>query len=132
MRRLVLVSAVAMVFLALGAGVGLAQEDRVEAQRGEVIRCKSVPCYGTGSHDLIYERVGNGKNDEIIMRGGADQVRAAQYTRDRDVVKGGTGFDLIFVDDGDTRDRVSGGGRSKCYVDARSEVVSGCLEIIVR
>ena len=38
---------------------------------------------------------------------------------------------LIYVDDGDTRDRIFGGkGNDKCYVDARSEVVSGCSVII--
>jgi hypothetical protein len=86
----------------------------------------------SGGHDLIYERKGNGKADDIIMKGGADQVRADKYTNDKDVVEGGSGFDLIYVDDGDTRDRVDGGGRSKCYVDANSEVDSGCSEIIVR
>ena len=137
MWRITMLMAVAAALLALGAGAVLAQEepapegDRVTVERGEVIQCKTVPCRGTGGHDLIYERKGNGKRDKIIMKGGSDQVRAARYTNDRDVVKGGTGYDLIFVNDGDTRDRVSGGGRSRCYVDAPSEVVSGCSEVIV-
>jgi hypothetical protein len=138
MWRTTMLMAVAAALLALGAGVVLAQEEPAPEgdpvtveRRGEVIRCKTVPCRGTGGHDLIYERKGNGKRDKIIMKGGSDQVRAARYTNDRDVVKGGTGYDLIFVNDGDTRDRVSGGGRSRCYVDAPSEVVSGCSEVIV-
>jgi hypothetical protein len=50
----------------------------------------------------------------------------------KDVIKGGPGFDLIYVDDGDTRDRIYGGkGRDKCYVDARSEAISGCSRVIV-
>jgi hypothetical protein len=57
----------AVALLALGAGVVLAQDDpaaggdRVVVQRGDVIQCRSVPCRGTGGHDLIYERKGNGK-----------------------------------------------------------------------
>jgi hypothetical protein len=44
------------------------------------------------------------------MKGVADRVRA----------------------DGDTRDEVFGGGRSRCYVDAQAEVGGGCSEVIVR
>jgi hypothetical protein len=116
----------------LAQGDSAAEGDQVVVQRGDVIQCKSVPCRGTGGHDLIYERKGNGKADTIIMKGGADQVRADRYTDDKDVVRGGSGFDLIYVDDGDTRDRVFGGGRSKCYVDAQAEVGGGCSEVIIR
>lgn len=71
--------------------------------------------------------------DRILLRGGDDQVRANAYTRDRDVIKGSSGFDLIYVDDGDTRDKIYGGkGRDKCYVDATSEAIQGCSRVIVR
>jgi hypothetical protein len=73
MRKLVVLSVVAMVFLALGAGVALADDARIQ--------CKSVPCYASGDDDLVLERKGNGKQDEIILRGGNDLVRANRYTR---------------------------------------------------
>ncbi len=71
----VLVVALAVALLTLGGGaLTLAQEDSTKDQavpakedhqvvvlaQNRVIRCKQVPCYGTGSHDLIYERKGNG------------------------------------------------------------------------
>ena len=99
----------------------------------QIIRCAGIPCYATGKSDLIYERKGNGLNDRILLRGGNDQVRANGYTRDRDVVRGGSGFDLIYVNDGDIHDRISAGpGNDKCYVDAPVEAVSGCSRVIVR
>ena len=59
--------------------------------------------------------------------------RANAYGNDRDVIKGQDGFDLIYVDDGDTLDRIFGGkGNDRCYMDARSEVVSGYSRIIVQ
>jgi hypothetical protein len=76
-----------------------------------VIRCRQVPCYGTGSHDLIYERKGNGKRDRIFLKGRRNQVRAERYTRDK--IWGGK-------------------GNNKCYVDARSEVGGGCSRVRVR
>lgn len=50
----------------------LAKEDHqvVVPAQNRVIRCRQVPCYGTGSHDLIYERKGNGTRDRIYLRGG--------------------------------------------------------------
>jgi hypothetical protein len=106
MRKLVVVSAVAMVFLALGAGVALADDARIQ--------CKSVPCYASGDNDLVLERKGNGKQDEIILRGGNDLVRASRYTDDKDVVEGGLGKSDV------------------CYVDARSEAGQGCGRVIDR
>ncbi len=53
-------------------------------------------------------------------------MRANTFARDKDIIKGSAGFDLIYVSDGDTRDRIFGGkGNDKCYVDARSEVRLG-------
>jgi hypothetical protein len=85
MRKLVVVSVVAMGFLALGAGIALADDARIQ--------CTSVPCYASGNSDLVLERKGNGKQDEIILRGGNDLVRASRYTDDKDVVEGGLGND---------------------------------------
>jgi Ca2+-binding RTX toxin-like protein len=149
MRRIAMLLAMAVALLALGAGAVFAQveqpgtaEDEGSGQlegavftgsSNQTIQCTGVPCVATGNDDLIYERVGNRKKDRILLKGGDDQVRANTYGKDKDVIKGHSGFDLIYVDDGDTRDRIFGGkGNDKCYVDARSEVVSGCSVIIVQ
>ena len=117
--------AVAVAFSAFFATAALAAN--------QIIRCAGIPCVATGSSDLVYERAGNGLNDRILLKGGNDQVRANGFTRDRDVIRGSTGSDLIYVNDGDTNDRIRGGaGGDKCYVDARSEVVNGCGAVIVR
>jgi hypothetical protein len=53
-----------------------------------------------------------GKNDEIYLKGGSDQVRANTYGADKDVIKGGAGFDLIYVtDDGHPRQDLRGQGQ---------------------
>ena len=145
MRKLAMVFAAVAALLALGAGSVLAQEgdaggSEVEGAKvvtgkagNQTIQCTGVPCIATGRSDLVFERIGNGKKDRILLKGGDDQVRANTYGKDKDVIKGRDGFDLIYVDDGDTRDRIFGGkGNDKCYVDARKEVVSGCSRIIVQ
>jgi hypothetical protein len=92
-----------------------------------------VPCTASGTDDLVHERVGNGKEDRILLAGGDDQVRADTYRRDHDVIKGSSGFDLIYVNDGDRKDKIFGGkGDDKCFVDARSEVGGGCSVVRVR
>ncbi len=140
-RKLTLVLTLAVAVLALGASAVFAQElkgtieeDGIFVKRSnQTIKCTGVPCVATGNDDLIYERRGNGKQDRILLKGGDDQVRANNYTRDKDVIKGSTGFDLIFVNDGDRKDRIFGGnGNDKCYVDVRSEARSGCSKIIER
>ena len=125
MRRIAMMAAVVVVLSALFASVAYAAN--------QIIRCAGIPCYATGKSDLVYERKGNGLNDRILLRGGNDQVRANRYTRDRDVIKGGSGHDLLYVNDGDTNDRIRAGtGNDKCYVDSRVEVVGGCGAVIVR
>jgi hypothetical protein len=123
--KIAMMIAMAVVLLALGASAVFAQN--------QVVRCHGKPCYATGNHDLVYERRGNGLNDLIYLRGGNDQVRAQRWSSDRDVIRGSRGFDLIYVNDGDRRDKIWGGrGNDKCYVDARREVGSGCSRVIVR
>ena len=125
MRRIAMMLALVVLLVPLGAAVAFAAD--------QIIQCRTSPCYGSGNYDLIYERVGNGKNDTIIMRGGNDRVVANSYTNDYDVVRGGTGFDRINVADGDTRDVASGGrGRDVCIVDSRAEVGGGCTRVILR
>ena len=117
--------ALSVALLAVSAGAVFAAN--------QVIRCAGIPCTATGNDDLVYERVGNRLNDEIYLKGGDDQVRANGYTNDRDEIYGSSGFDLIYVNDGDTHDRIRGGkGNDKCYVDARVEIVGGCSVVVVR
>ncbi len=143
MRKMVMMVATAAALLALGAGsvlaqegtVGTTEEDGVSVIKAnnQRIQCLGVPCIATGNDDLVFERMGNGKKDRILLKGGDDQVRANTYGNDKDVIKGSSGFDLIYVDDGDTNDRIRGGrGNDKCYVDARVEIVGGCSVVIVR
>jgi Ca2+-binding RTX toxin-like protein len=125
MRRIAMMAAVVVVLSALFATVAYAGN--------QIIRCAGLPCWSTGKSDLVYERKGNGLNDRILLRGGNDQVRANGYTRDRDVIKGGSGHDLIYVNDGDANDRIRAGtGNDKCYVDAPIEASSSCGAVIVR
>jgi hypothetical protein len=139
MRKTILLLVAAAALLVVGAAAALAQEAAGSGDlQGAVLRsnqqiqCTGIPCVGTGRSDLIFERIGNGKRDRILLKGGNDQVRANTYRRDKDVIKGSAGSDLIYVDDGDTRDRIFGGrGGDKCYVDARSEVIRGCGRVIV-
>ena len=129
MRRIAVLAAVVAAFLTLGAGVAIA----IPGAQGSVIHCNDIPCIAEGDDDLVFERIGNGVRDNIVLKGGDDQVRAGRYGNDRDLIRGGSGFDKIFVDDGDRRDKVfAGSGRSLCYVDARSEVRGGCARVIVR
>ena len=143
MRKMAMLVAAVAALLALGAGsvlaqdglVGTAKEDGVSVIKAnnQRIQCTGVPCIATGRDDLVFERIGNGKQDRILLRGGDDQVRANAYGNDRDVIRGTSGFDLIYVDDGDTRDRIFGGkGGDKCFVDARSEAVAGCSRVVVQ
>jgi hypothetical protein len=126
MRKLVLVVALAVVLVPLFAAVALAAE-------GQLIQCRNVlPCTGSKGDDKILERIGDGKPDEIIPKGGDDLVLANKYTNDEDVVKGG-GFDRVNVADGDRLDTANGGrGRDLCIVDARKEAGTSCARVQVQ
>src|SRR3954469_13648306 len=116
MRKLALVLGLALVVIPLFAAVALAAE-------GQLIQCRNVlPCTGSKGDDKILERIGDGKHDRIVARGGRDLVLANKYTADTDVVSGGGGDDKINVADGDKQDTGNGGkGRDICIVDARRE-----------
>jgi hypothetical protein len=125
MRKLMMVVALVVVMVPLVGAAALAAD--------QLIQCKAAPCYGSGNDDKILERKGNGVFDKIIMRGGHDVVLANGYTNDTDIVKGGTGFDKIKVNDNDRHDTASGGkGGDWCIVDSRSEVGGGCSRVTVR
>ena len=142
MRKTVLLVATIAALLALGTGAVLAQGGPVGTTKGDgasaikasglTIQCRRIPCVATDGDDLVRERIGEGKRDRILLNAGDDQVRADDAGNDRDVIRGSLGSDLIYVDDGDRRDRIFGGrDNNKCFVDAHSEVVSGCTRIIV-
>jgi hypothetical protein len=126
-RKLMLVVALAVVLVPLFAAVALAAE-------GRQIQCRNVlPCTGSRGDDRILERIGDGKRDEIIPKGGDDLVRANKYTNDEDVVAGGGGRDRINVADGDALDKANGGkGRDLCIVDARREAGTSCARVEVQ
>ncbi len=124
MSRLAKVMALVVVLVSLSAGAAFAF--------GAVIQCKGAPpCVATGDRDVVNERIGDGKADDIILKGGDDIVHANKYGRDTDVVRSSAGDDRIYVNDGDTRDTASGGkGEDLCIVDARSEA-KGCARVQV-
>ena len=126
MRKLIMVSVLALVLVPLLAAVALAE--------GQLIQCRNVlPCYGGTGDDKILERIGDGKDDRIIARGGRDLVLANKYTADTDVVSGGGGSDKINVADGDTLDTANGGnGGDLCIVDARREAGTSCASVDVQ
>ena len=125
MRKLMMVLALALVLVPLFAAAALAE--------GQLIECKRVPCYGGKGDDKMLERIGDGKHDVIIPKGGDDLVLANKYTNDTDVVKGGKGFDRINVADGDTLDTANGGkGRDFCIVDAKKEAGTSCASVQVQ
>jgi len=124
--KLMLMVSLAVVVVGVFAAVALAE--------GQLIQCKkSVPCYGGKGEDKILERIGNGKDDQIVPKGADDLVLANKYTKDTDVVRGGGGRDKINVADADKRDRANGGaGRDWCIVDARKELGPSCFRVTVR
>jgi len=125
MRKLMMVLSLVVVLVPLAAAA-LAAE-------GQLIQCTTKPCYGGNGDDKIFERIGNGKDDVIVPRGGDDRVLANKYTNDTDVVRRGKGGDRINVADGDTLDTANGGkGRDLCIVDARREVGASCASVEVR
>jgi hypothetical protein len=123
---MVLSLAVVLVML-VGSGTALAQVI------GEPIQCESVPCVGTGDHQVLLERVGDGVLDRMIAQGGHDSLDARAYTNDRDVAKGSGDHDLLRVNDGDTMDGAIGGpGFDTCVVDASIEAADTCETVIYR
>ena len=126
MRKLMMVSVLALVLVPLFAAVALAE--------GQLIQCRNVlPCTGSTGDDKILERIGDEKDDRIIAKGGRDLVLANKYTADTDVVSGGGGSDRINVADGDKLDTANGGtGGDRCIVDARREAGTSCASVDVQ
>ena len=95
-------------------------------------QCAGSPCTGTNGPNKLYERGGNGTPDRIYGRGGGDVLLANEWTRDRDLLRGGRGKDRLNVNDGDVRDAVYGGKRFDiCIVDSRGELGGRCEAVRV-
>ena len=102
-------------FVTLVAGVAVARD--FQCGRND------LPCIGTNNDDRILERRGE-RQDDIRALDGNDLVNAGRYNRDRDLVDGGDGNDVLRTSDNDTRDIVNGGGgdRDICIITrARGE-----------
>ena len=98
-----------------------------------VIQCQSDTCYATGAHEVVFEQVGNGVPDNMYAQGGHDNLRAQNYTNDNDTANGGTGNDVLHVNDGDALDGAVGGpGFDVCVVDATVEAADTCEQVVVR
>jgi hypothetical protein len=107
MRRMALALGLAIMFALVAAGTALAVTKT----------CSAIPCDGTDNRDVLYERVGT-KADNISGLDGEDVIDANTFNFDRDRLFGGDRGDKLLVNDGDGRDVVKGGaGRDICYVD---------------
>jgi hypothetical protein len=125
---LVATAAVVVMLVSLvGSGPALAQ------QIWGVIQCDSNPCHASGAHEVVFEQVGDGVADNMYAQGGHDNLRAQNYTNDNDTANGGTGHDLLHVNDGDTLDGAIGGpGFDVCVVDATIEAANTCEQVVIR
>jgi hypothetical protein len=128
-KRIVMVLSLAVVLVTLVGSAGTALAQVI----GEPIQCELIPCVGTGDHQVLLERVGDGVTDRMIAQGGHDSLDARAYTNDRDVAKGSGDHDLLRVNDGDAMDGAIGGpGFDTCVVDASIEAADTCDTVIYR
>ena len=125
---MVAMAAVVLVALVGSASTALAQQIIVG-----VIQCDEAPCYATGGHQVVFEQVGDGVADDIYAQGRHDNIRAQNYTNDDDTANGGTGNDVLHVNDGDALDGAIGGsGFDRCVVDATVEAANTCEQVVIR
>ena len=124
-----MVAIAAIVLMALvGSGPALAQKVIMG-----VIQCGSNPCVATGGHQIVFEQLGNGVADNIYAQDGHDNLRAQNYTNDNDTANGGSGHDVLHVNDGDALDgAVGGSGFDICVVDAAVEASDTCERVVYR
>ena len=94
------------------------------------IQCSKPECFGTNKPENIKERRGDGKQDDIHARGGADLVDASRFTNDRDVLRGQGGSDRLLSDDGDGRDVIlCGAGNDVAVIDPGDTVTDNCEDV---
>jgi hypothetical protein len=114
-----------VMFLVVLSGVALATSFAIERS----FRCTELPCFGTSKNEVIVERQGNGKQDDIYARGGNDEIRAGRWGNDRDVLRGQKGnFDFLISKDGDRRDVLmcGAGNQDAVRADPGDTVAAGC------
>jgi len=88
-------------------------------------QCAKSPCEGTSSRDTLYERGGDGVDDNISGLQRNDYINARSFTDDVDELFGNSGDDTLDARDGDGFDTLNGGrGNDTCYGDAGDEFVS--------
>ena len=95
-------------------------------------RCTDVPCYGTSKNEIIRERKGKGKHDDIYAKSGYDVVNARRWGNDKDVLRGQKGNEFLISKDGDGRDILICGSGSHDQVKADpGDTVSDNCDIVV-
>ena len=90
-KRIVTMVTAALMAAALMAPAALAVDKQ----------CTFRPCQGTDERDTLYERGGDGVRDTIRGREARDLIFADLFGADRDVLYGGPGFDVCYVDESD-------------------------------
>lgn len=114
MRRIAVVLGLAMLFALVAAGAALAVTKT----------CGGIPCNGTDNEDTLYERKGTVR-DVIYGFDEEDVIDANTFNFDKDRVFGGDRGDKLLVNDGDGRDVVKGGmGRDVCFIDPGDRAVN--------
>jgi hypothetical protein len=129
-KKIAMMAAIAAIVLMalVGSGPALAQKVIMG-----VIQCGSNPCVATGGHQIVFEQLGNGVADNIYAQDGHDNLRAQNYTNDNDTANGGSGHDVLHVNDGDALDgAVGGSGFDICVVDAAVEASDTCERVVYR
>ena len=122
MRRLMVMLGMAVLLACMAAGVAVA------AERFNEKDCNNVPCNGTDGDDLLHEQQGTVR-DVIYGEGGNDVLDANNFSNDEDRLFGGDNGDKILANDRDGRDVVRGGdGRDLCYIDRGDRTVN-CEEV---
>jgi hypothetical protein len=122
-KRIGLLLMAGALFLVLLSGVALATSFAQVS-----FQCTDVPCYGTNAHELIRERQGNGKQDDIHARGGFDELRAGRWGNDTDVLRGQKRSDFLNSKDGDRRDVLicGSGDHDEVKADPGDTVTGDC------
>jgi hypothetical protein len=133
--QVLILAAVLMAVAAVAVGAQTATSPGAVVSSAYVVKqCYSYPCHGNARHEVIYERIGDGKSDLIRGYGGNDSLHANTYTNDTDRLYAyGGGTNYVYVDDGDALDGAIGGpGFDYCYVDAAVEASNTCDRVIYR
>jgi hypothetical protein len=110
----------------MAAGVAMAADNDLRPKQ-----CTSDPCEGNANENLLYEQKGT-VEDHIWGYQAHDVLDANNFNFDHDVLRGGDNGDKLLSNDGDGRDVIRGGkGRDVCYID-RGDRTRNCNVVRVR